>query len=517
MYRHRRRRRRGQAYSASVRGDSADGMSSDIDDLDDGDHGDDNDDTLGVRRIGDDVSDVGSTGGGMNGLYGDLRGGAVRGRKGDAAMSDTGRTALLSGQQLLADRPHLISLWSYGCAESDGRTASCMGWNEQNSDLLASGYGAFTFGADDEAGLVHLWSPKNPMYPERTYHTKSGVVSLDFGSVHPHLLAIGMKSGSVAIYDVRDRTERPSFESQHSLGKHSEPVWGVKWVRKGVSEGDQRLVSISSDSTVCQWSMKKGLVPHEIMQLKRIPNRANAPFEPKHAETISRQASGLCFDFPSNDESQYYTGTEDGIVHKCSVSYNEQTLENYFGHTGPVYQVRCSPFLPDAFLTCSADWTSCLWTQKITKPMLVFESGKDYVTDVRWSPVNSCVFGTVSRDGRCEIWDLDQSPHDPVISHKVTRGFGPDKVEPKLSSVLFSPVAPVIMTGSEDGRIDVFRVNGVDLTTEWSRDEQVNRLDDAIYEHSNVDYQGSAQVAGAQAVGAAGADQPSGTLQININ
>jgi hypothetical protein len=43
-------------------------------------------------------------------------------------------------------------------------------------------------------------------------------------------------------------------------------------------------------------------------------------------EGISRDASGLCFDFPINDGTQYFTGTEEGLIHKCSVSYNEQTL-----------------------------------------------------------------------------------------------------------------------------------------------------------------------------------------------
>jgi hypothetical protein len=71
-------------------------------------------------------------------------------------------------------------------------------------------------------------------------------------------------------------------------------------------------------------------------------------------EGVSREASGMCFDFPPNDGTQYYAGTEDGLIHKCSVSYNAQTLENYYGHTGPVYKVRCSPFAPDVFLSCSA-------------------------------------------------------------------------------------------------------------------------------------------------------------------
>jgi hypothetical protein len=93
-----------------------------------------------------------------------------------------------------------------------------------------------------------------------------------------------------------DLTDKPTFEATHKDGKHSESVWGVKWVNKDPNKKDQQLMSISGDSTVQQWSvltfvtlysdpaaclsvhgrrdMKKGLVPHELMQLKRIPNKA---------------------------------------------------------------------------------------------------------------------------------------------------------------------------------------------------------------------------------------------------
>jgi hypothetical protein len=37
----------------------------------------------------------------------------------------------------------------------------------------------------------------------------------------------------------------------------------------------QQLCSISSDGTVQQWSMKKGLIPHELMSLKRKANKAH--------------------------------------------------------------------------------------------------------------------------------------------------------------------------------------------------------------------------------------------------
>jgi WD40 repeat protein len=52
----------------------------------------------------------------------------------------------------------------------------------------------------------------------------------------------------------------------------------------------------------------------------------------------------------------------------------------------------------------------------------LFESGHDYITDVQWSPSNSCVFGTISRDGRVEIWDIDGTNSlDPIIKHPKVR------------------------------------------------------------------------------------------------
>jgi WD40 repeat protein len=76
---------------------------------------------------------------------------------------------------------------------------------------------------------------------------------------------------------------------------------------------------------------------------------------------ISRKAAGLCFDFVPNDQTTYVTGTEEGSLHRCSVSYNEQYLDTYIGHQGPVHRVKFSPRWPNLFLSCSADWTIRLY------------------------------------------------------------------------------------------------------------------------------------------------------------
>ena len=84
---------------------------------------------------------------------------------------------------------------------------------------------------------------------------------------------------------------------------------------------------------------------------------------------ISRQASGLSFDFPPGDGATYFAGTEDGLIHKCSVSYNEQYLETYHGHTGPVYRIRCSPFSDRLFLSCRYSSRGSLCSDGLMPPL----------------------------------------------------------------------------------------------------------------------------------------------------
>ncbi|KAJ0396507.1 hypothetical protein P43SY_010142 [Pythium insidiosum] len=336
-------------------------------------------------------------------------------------------------------------------AAADGATSPSPALNATSND-------AFT--AHDD-GLVLFWSLKNPEYPERIYNLDVGVTCVDFSHTQPYLLAVGFANGVVAIFDTRrddsqtsdadasgaaanvgktalgsssrppsaagagsgaSETPRrhvpiPIATSETSHGKHLDAVWQVKWISKGSDRGEN-VVSISSDGRVTEWSMKKGLSFSDLMTLKRVANPLLGS-DSRADGVISRQASGHCIDFAKTDPSVYYVGTEDGIIHKCSVSYNEQYLQTYYGHTGPVYQLLVSPFSSDLFLSCSADWNVKLWHQNDSKELLNFRSInlQHAVHGISWCPSNSTIFGLVTEDGRVEIWDLHHSSLDPIITH----------------------------------------------------------------------------------------------------
>ena len=48
---------------------------------------------------------------------------------------------------------------------------------------------------------------------------------------------------------------------------------------------------------------------------------------------ISQFAPTTAFDFHPVDGNTYLVGTEEGAIHRCSCSYNEQTLDTYLGAT----------------------------------------------------------------------------------------------------------------------------------------------------------------------------------------
>lgn len=192
------------------------------------------------------------------------------------------------------------------------------------------------------------------------------------------------------------------------------------------------------------------------MALKRITNQKkqvvspNNPVQSGSNSFIARQTGGLCFDFHSKDSNIYLVGTEDGQIHRCSCSYNEQYLNTYTSHTGPINRIKWSPFVPSVFMSCSSDWTARLWHQDSEQEIFKFQSGRDSIPDIAWSPHSSTCFGMVTSDGRLEIWDLEYSVLDPAITHSV--------LDRQFTSINFAAKSPTVATGDDFGAVMLYKL-----------------------------------------------------------
>ena len=400
------------------------------------------------------------------------------------------------------NEPYVALLWRFECAETRGRSVTCMGWNPKDNDLLAVGYGAFN-GTDPgvSSGLVLCWSIKNVVAPERKISLASGVTALDTSSRYPNLLAVGMFSGAIAVYDLQTGCESPIFEAGHIKEMHHDPVWRLKWVDLGMEKGE-RLVSISTDGLVKEWTIKKGLEFHSnLMQLSRAPNPAKTKAGDAEV-SVWRTVGGLALAFSPVDPTSYLVGTENGNIHRCSSSYNEQYLATYSAHVGPVYSIQYSPFSSDYFLSASTDWSVKLWDVNLGSPLIDFRTCSDATNDVAWSSLDATVFASANNDGNLLIFDLSLKDYlDPIITHSLGtaispsghpgegdggdestypedhhhhHGGGNDGDErgpadqqgtsvPKIAtSVLFGKSDQVVFCGNSVGQVEVFRVHNLE-------------------------------------------------------
>eukprot|EP00039_Didymoeca_costata_P030600 m.30422 g.30422 ORF g.30422 m.30422 type:complete len:919 (+) comp8202_c0_seq1:364-3120(+) len=379
--------------------------------------------------------------------------------------------------------PRIETLWMYKCDATEGRSVTCMTWNKHNLDILASGYGELEFGSKGN-GLVCCWSLKNPKFPERVYRVKGAVCSLDFSEKRPSLLAVGMRDGTTAVFDVADLSQNPvvTSDDQPFIWKHQQPAWVVKWAKLS-SDEDESVISGSTDGRVLKGTMvhNKGVQMTNLMRIKRITNKEGKAVQNTSAHTafVAMQGTCMSLDFFPDDPTGYLIGTEDGTIHKCSVAYNEQFTRNYFGHGGPVYGVQCSPYAPEVFATCSADWTIRIWDREKDDSAVVLRSKPQAVLGCAWSPHSGTVLASVCSSG-VAIWDLSVQDMDPVLVVDTSE----EDINQQPTSVLFAKNTNAVLYGDTNGGITVAQVHNVYTNDTLNSQEEAQKLR-SIFKPSN--------------------------------
>ena len=244
---------------------------------------------------------------------------------------------------------------------------------------------------------------------------------------------------------------------------------------------------------------------------------------PKHKKNknLCNKVIGLCIDFPmkqqkkksdkkiEDDNSSFYlVGSDIGIMYKCSRSYVDQHLDVLKIHSGPITQVKISPFTNDVFLTSSADSTVKIWssnsgnhvsgkrqidgncdTENLQIPAILIQPVGliSPINDICWSPIKSTLFAIVA-EGRIELWDVSKSILDPLVVDDKYREelsyTGANVTEEgssvKRTSVLFSKSGMNIVVGDEGGEVEIYRLRVGSLETNQSCS------DHGFYDNANV-------------------------------
>ncbi|CAB0033580.1 unnamed protein product [Trichogramma brassicae] len=94
--------------------------------------------------------------------------------------------------------------------------------------------------------------------------------------------------------------------------------------------------------------------------------------------------------------NEFYVGTEEGAIVRCSIDQPDFYLDHFLAHDGACYTMQYSPFCEKIFLTCGADWFCRIWAEGVTEPLMEFSTRMTSVSAATWCPKISTIFATAS-------------------------------------------------------------------------------------------------------------------------
>ncbi|KAM6227454.1 dynein axonemal intermediate chain 1 isoform 1-T1 [Spheniscus humboldti] len=342
----------------------------------------------------------------------------------------------------------LLPLWKFQYDKTKRLAVTAISWNPKYKDLFAVGYGSYDFMKQGQ-GMLLLYTMKNPSFPEYVLSSESGVMCLDFHNDHPYLMAVGFYDGNVAIYNVKKATSQPSYRSSAKSGKHTEPVWQVKW-QKDDMDNNLNFFSISSDGRIVSWTLVKNELVHtDVIKLSVEGTTMQGP-EGLQLQTLG---CGTSFDFHKKIDYLFLVGTEEGKIYKCSKYYSSQFLDVFEAHHMAVDSVSWNPYHLKVFISCSSDWTVKIWDHTIKTPMFIYDLNSA-VGDVAWSPYSSTVFAAVTTDGKAHVFDLSINKYEALCTQLVVA-----KKKNKITHIQFNPVYPVVIIGDEQGHVTSLKLS----------------------------------------------------------
>jgi len=265
------------------------------------------------------------------------------------------------------------------------------------------------------------------------------------------LLVGGLYNGLISFWDTR---KGPSpVETSVIECSHRDPVYDICWLA-GKTATD--CVSTSTDGQVLWWDARKLAEPQEKMQLEDKMNDGRA-------------IGGVRLEYTTAG-GKFLVATEQGTVVSCNRKAKNAADRMgmvYEGHSGPVYAVQRSPFMPKFFLTIG-DWTWRLWNEELRSPVITSKYFMSYMTDTCWSPARPGVFMTTKMDGTLDVWDIFYKQNEPVLSTQVH--------DDGLYSVSIEQQGSLLCTGSVDGSVYLLELSEGLTTLQRNEKPQITAM-----------------------------------------
>ncbi|NXK12280.1 WDR34 protein, partial [Herpetotheres cachinnans] len=387
---------------------------------------------------------------------------------------------------------------SYPEAQDQNLQVTSVSWNATGS-VVACSYGRLDGGDwSTEKSYVCTWNldrkSLNPQRPDLVLDVPSSVMCLAFHPSQPSLIAGGLFSGELVVWDTSRTEDAVIWRTGMTDDTHTDPVYQVNWLPGAKHRNHSRLLSLSTDGKILVWREERdgwlALAEGFAMVAQQIPRSTQL----KKFAWGEAAVGVTSLSFSHFDPHVFVVGVEGGYSLKCSTAAETLALHGtgssvplrapaeltFSPHGGPVYSVSCSPFhrqVLNLFLSCGTDGQVHLHSLLQPQPLVSLQLSKKYLFCVRWSPVRPLVFAAASGEGNCNkhfcfigdvhLFDFEKSSQKPAVSIK--QGEGP------VYCLEFNiKQTQLLAAGDATGTVKVWQLSS-DFTEQGPR--EVNRLE----------------------------------------
>lgn len=368
-------------------------------------------------------------------------------------------------------------------AQQRGLQVTGVSWNCTGS-VIACAYGRVDHGDwSTEKSCVCTWnldrSKLNPKQPDMIIDTSTPVMCVSFHPLRPSLIAGGLYSGEVIVWDTSCTQDPVLAQTGMSQDTHREPVYEVKWV-PGPRRGEMAVLSACSGGRILLWS-----VDAADSRLSLISGYALVRQQVPQSSSMSKTRRGTNIGVTSLtlspwDLDLFLVGSEGGLVLKCafssqtvaavppngeSVTLRAPAQFSFSARTGPVHSLDFSPFHRNLFVSVGTDGLAHIHSMLQPRPLLAMRVSDSYVFGVRWSPVRPLVFAAVTGQGLVQVFDLGRRSLRSAATIDQNTGGQP------AYCLEFNP-RQLLAVGSADGTVNIWQLSA-ELTEQSPRETTV--------------------------------------------
>ncbi|XP_075416804.1 cytoplasmic dynein 2 intermediate chain 2 [Tenrec ecaudatus] len=372
----------------------------------------------------------------------------------------------------------------YPPAQGQGLHVTSVSWNSTGS-VVACAYGRLDDGDwSTLKSFVCTWNldrrSLNPRQPAAVVEVPSAVMCVAFHPSQPALIAGGLYSGEVLVWDLSRPEDSLLWRTGLTDDTHVDPVYQVDWL-PGSQHGHRfQLLSASTDGKVLLWrGVGVGLLQLAegfALAAQQLPRNTKLK-KPTRGET---EVGITALAFSNFDPCLFVLGTEGGFPLKCSLAAEEEALTRrpssvplrapaqftFSPHGGPVYSVSCSPFHRNLFLSASTDGHVHLYSMLQAQPLTSLQLSQKYLFAARWSPVRPLVFAAASGEGDVQLFDLQRSSQKPTVLIKQT----PDE-SPVYCLEFNSQQTQLLAAGDAKGTVKIWQLSS-EFTSQGPRETE---------------------------------------------